>query len=257
MITSAGNAQLKNITQLMKKAKERKEQGLFVTEGKKMFFEALDLGLVEKAFFSESFFKENGEVSCDCEVVQDTVFNSIAETVTPQGVLALVRIPIVNGEELIQKAESLVLLENLQDPGNLGTIIRTAEASGMDGVILSPNAVDCYNPKVVRSTMGAIFRVPCYYVEDFLGLIGRLNSLGFNTIATHLGAVKDYTEADCLNKTAVLIGNEGNGLSPEATDLAKEKVLIPMEGKTESLNAAVAAALMMYEIKRKRIKGRE
>ena len=122
----------------------------------------------------------------------------------------------------------------------------------MDAVILSKNSVDIYNPKVVRSTMGAVFRVPVFYVEDFEGLLKDLKSEGFNIIATHLSAEKTYYEADYSGKTAILVGNEGNGLSDAVTGLATEKVIIPMCGKVESLNASVAAALMMYETGRKR-----
>ncbi|MCR5584493.1 MAG: RNA methyltransferase [Lachnospiraceae bacterium] len=250
MITSENNAQLKNISALLKRSKERQQQGLYVVEGRKMFWEACGLNLVEKAYLAESYAAECREVPCDHEIVSDDVFNKIAETVTPQGVLALVRLPKEDLKEKMQNAESLVLLENLQDPGNLGTIVRTAEAAGIDAVILSKTSVDLYNPKVVRSTMGAVFRMPVFYTDDLIELIRELNNNGFNTIATHLSAEKNYYEADYSGKTAILIGNEGNGLSDEATELAKEKVIIPMEGKVESLNASVAAALMMYEIKR-------
>ncbi|MBP5249468.1 MAG: RNA methyltransferase, partial [Lachnospiraceae bacterium] len=124
-------------------------------------------------------------------------------------------------------------------------------AAGMDAVVLSKDSVDVYNPKVVRSTMGALFRKPVIYVEDFIGFVGRLNENGFTTVATDLSATSDYTNADYGDKTAVLIGNEGNGLTPEAVNAATLKVIIPMEGQVESLNAGVAAALMMYEVKRR------
>ncbi len=252
MITSENNPQLKNITALLKKSKERQQQGLYVTEGRKMFLEALDLGIIVKAYLSESYAKEAGDISCEYETVSDEVFNRIAETVTPQGVIALVRLPERDVRVAVKEASRLMLLENLQDPGNLGTIVRTAEAAGMDAVILSKNSVDIYNPKVVRSTMGAVFRVPVFYVEDFEGLLRDLKSEEFNIIATHLSAEKTYYEADYSGKTAILVGNEGNGLSDAVTDLATEKVIIPMCGKVESLNASVAAALMMYETGRKR-----
>ncbi len=213
-----------------------------------MFEEACGLGIVEKAYLSESYAGELDKVPCDFEIVSDEVFNRIAETVTPQGVIALVKIPVGEAGDVVKTAKSLLLLEDLQDPGNLGTMIRTAEAAGIDAVILSRNSVDIYNPKVVRSTMGAVFRVPAFYTDDLIGLIGELNDNGFNTVATHLAAQKSYFEADYSGKTAILIGNEGNGLSDEATAAAREKVKIPMEGKVESLNASVAAALMMYEL---------
>ncbi len=236
----------------MKKSKERQQQGLYVVEGRKMFMEACELGLAEKAYLSESYASECGSVTCEHEIVSDEVFNRIAETVTPQGVIALVKMPERDVKDITEKAQSLLLLEDLQDPGNLGTMIRTAEAAGMDGVILSKTSVDIYNPKVVRSTMGAVFRMPVFYVDDLLGLVKDINLKGFNTLATHLSARKAYFEADYSGKTAILIGNEGNGLSDEITALAKEKVIIPMSGKVESLNASIAAALMMYEIKRHR-----
>ncbi len=257
MITSSSNQQIKNLQSLLKKAKERKEQKAFVTEGIRMFKEALELGLVISAYYSEHFFEglETADrqtfTGIPYEVVSDGVFGSISETVTPQGVIAVVKMPEHDVEEILRNASKLILLENLQDPGNLGTIIRTAEAAGMDAVVLSKDSVDIYNPKVVRSTMGALFRKPVIYVEDLIGFVELLNEKGFTTVATDLSASSDYANADYGKKTAVLIGNEGNGLTPEAVSAASLKVIIPMEGQVESLNAGVAAALMMYEIKRK------
>ncbi len=219
-----------------------------------MFLEACSLGIAEKAFVSETYKTECGTPDCAYETVADDVFNRIAETVTPQGVIALVRIPAYDLDKTAAEAQNVVLLENLQDPGNLGTIIRTAEAAGIDAVILNRTSVDPYNPKVVRSTMGAMFRMPILVTDDLPELVLRLNGLGFNTLATHLGATRTYYEADYSGKNAILIGNEGNGLSDELTSLAKEKIIIPMSGNVESLNASVAAALMMYEVRRNKQK---
>ncbi len=252
MITAEKNAQLKNIALLLKKSKERKEQNLFVVEGRKMFEEALSLGLIKKAFFSESFFREHGEYECEYECVTDEVFDKIAETVTPQGVIALVNMPRFDFDECLNKAMSIVVLEALQDPGNMGTIVRTAEAAGIDMIVMSSDTVDVYNPKVVRSTMGSIFRMPIFTVTDIYEFTDKLNNMSFNTIATSLKAKKDYTHADYAGKCAVFIGNEGNGLTERLVSLSKEKIIIPMSGRSESLNASVAAALMMYEIKRNR-----
>ncbi|MBO7335636.1 MAG: RNA methyltransferase, partial [Lachnospiraceae bacterium] len=161
MITSSSNQQIKNLQSLLKKAKERKEQKAFVTEGIRMFKEALELGLVLNAYYSEHFFEslETADrqkfTGIPYEVVTDGVFGSISVTVTPQGVIAVVKMPEHDEDAILKKALKLILLENLQDPGNLGTIIRTAEAAGMDAVVLSKDSVDVYNPKVVRSTMGA------------------------------------------------------------------------------------------------------
>jgi len=145
----------------------------------------------------------------------------------------------------------LMLLENLRDPGNLGTIIRTAEAAGVSGVILSKESVDIYNPKVIRSTMGAVYRVPFLYADDFMALLKELRNKDVRLLAAHLKGQKTFDRADYSGKVGILIGNEANGLSEEAAELANEKVLIPMAGSVESLNAAVAAALLMYEAFRK------
>ena len=252
MITSTSNVQMKEITALLKKSKERKEKKAFVIEGRKMFEEICqDKTKVIKAYFAESYvnagYAEEAMKEVPYEIVADSVFNSMAETVTPQGVLAIVRMPEYSLEDMISDAGTLVLLENLRDPGNLGTIIRTAEAAGVSGVILSKESVDIYNPKVIRSTMGAVYRVPFLYVDDFLALLQDLRARELRLLAAHLKGKKTFDKADYSGKVGILIGNEANGLSEEASELANEKVLIPMAGSVESLNAAVAAALLMYE----------
>lgn len=256
MITSTSNAQIKEIMALLKKSKERKEKKAFVIEGRKMFEEICqDPSRVVKAYFSDSYVKEQyaGKAlpEIPCEIVADSVFDSMAETVTPQGVLAIVKMPEYSLEDMISEAGTLILLENLRDPGNLGTIIRTAEAAGVAGVILSKESVDIYNPKVIRSTMGAVYRVPFLYVEDFMALLQMLREQDVRLLAAHLKGQKTFDKADYSGKVGILIGNEANGLSEEASELANEKVLIPMAGSVESLNAAVAAALLMYEAFRK------
>ena len=252
MITSTSNMQIKEITALLKKSKERKEKKAFVIEGRKMFEEICqDKSRVVKAYFSESYMKEQYAdkriPDVPYEIVADSVFDAMAETVTPQGVLAIVKMPEYSLEEMVTAAGTLVLLENLRDPGNLGTIIRTAEAAGVSGVILSKESVDIYNPKVIRSTMGAVYRVPFLYVEDFQKLLQELREKKVRLLAAHLKGTKTFDKADYSGKVGILIGNEANGLSEEVAELAEEKVLIPMAGSVESLNAAVAAALLMYE----------
>lgn len=256
MITSTSNVQIKEISALLKKSKERKEKKVFVIEGRKMFEEICeDKSRVVKAYFSDSYVKEQyaGKAMPEVpyEIVADSVFDAMAETVTPQGVLAIVKMPEYSLETMIAEAGTLLLLENLRDPGNLGTIIRTAEAAGVSGVILSKESVDIYNPKVIRSTMGAVYRVPFLYVEDFMVLLKELREREVRLLAAHLKGKKNFDQADYTGKVGILIGNEANGLSEEASGLANEKVLIPMAGNVESLNAAVAAALLMYEAFRK------
>lgn len=256
MITSTSNAQIKQVIALLKKSKERKAQKAFVIEGRKMFEEICqDSSRVVKAYFADSYVKEqyaDRELpEVPYEIVADEVFEAMAETVTPQGVLAVVRMPEYSLEAMLEDAGTLVLLEDLRDPGNLGTIIRTAEAAGVSGVLLSKESVDIYNPKVIRSTMGAVYRVPFLYVEDFRELLQELRTKEVRLLAAHLKGKKNFDRADYSGKVGILIGNEANGLSEEASELADEKVLIPMAGNVESLNAAVAAALLMYEAFRK------
>lgn len=256
MITSTSNAQIKQVIALLKKSKERKAQKVFVIEGRKMFEEICqDTSRVVKAYFAESYVKEQYAdkdfPKVPYEIVADEVFEAMAETVTPQGVLAVVRMPEYSLKAMLEAAGTLVLLEDLRDPGNLGTIIRTAEAAGVSGVLLSRESVDIYNPKVIRSTMGAVYRVPFLYVEDFRELLRELRAKEVRLLAAHLQGIKTFDRADYSGKVGILIGNEANGLSEEASELANEKVLIPMAGSVESLNAAVAAALLMYEAFRK------
>ena len=256
MITSTSNVQIKEINALLKRSKERKEKKAFVIEGRKMFEEICqDKSRVVKAYFSESYIKEQYAEKELPEVpygvVADSIFDSMAETVTPQGVLAIVKMPEYSLEDMLEQAGTLVLLENLRDPGNLGTIIRTAEAAGVSGVILSKESVDIYNPKVIRSTMGAVYRVPFLYAEDFIELLQKLRQQEVRLLAAHLKGQKTFDKADYSGKVGILIGNEANGLSDEASEMANEKVLIPMAGSVESLNAAIAAALLMYEAFRK------
>lgn len=255
MISSTSNSQIKHITQLLKKSRLRDEEGVFVCEGIKMFDEVRKAAsqTIIKAYFSESYFKDNsdkcGEI--DYEVVDDHIFKELSETITPQGVMAVIRRPVYTQEQMLKgDTVRLLLLEDLRDPGNLGTILRTAEAAGMNGIILSRESVDMYNPKVIRSTMGAIFRVPFIYADDFKQTLLNVKAAGVRIYAAHLKGASDYRTLNYGTKAAVLIGNEANGLSDEVTMLADSCVKIPMAGSTESLNAAVAAALLMYELNR-------
>lgn len=259
VITSSGNGQIKNISLLLKKSKAREEQGLFVIEGLKIFEEARLTGNLAKAYFSESFYHERLEADPDFfrdleyEVITDKVFQEVSETMTPQGVLGLVRRSEYSSEDILANTSPcLLLLEDIRDPGNLGTMIRTAEGAGITGIILSSSCVDIYNPKVIRSTMGSVFRVPFYRTSDFPGTVMKLKERGIRVFAAHLSGKPYDTDGSLVKSCAILIGNEANGLSEEASSLADSLIRIPMEGKVESLNAAVAAAILMYEAYRQR-----
>lgn len=256
MITSTSNPQMKKIIQLSKKAKLRNEEQTFIVEGVKMFQE-LPRELLKSVYVSESFLREeknrkmlNGLAY---ESVSDPVFRTVSDTKTPQGILCLVRQLHYELSDLMKpKKPRLLLLEGLQDPGNLGTIMRTGEGAGISGIILNRESVDIYNPKVIRSTMGSIYRVPFIYVETLSEILPELKKKGITTYASHLQGTCDYDKKDYTSGCAFFVGNEGNGLSDELSGLADSLIRIPMEGKLESLNAAVAACILMYEASRQR-----
>ena len=187
------------------------------------------------------------------EMVSDDVFKKMSDTVTPQGVLVVVKSFEYKLEDIIDKKDvALLMLEDIQDPGNLGTLIRTAEGAGMDGIIMSKGTVDIYSPKVIRSTMGAIYRMPFLYVDSMPALEQKLAESGIKVCAAALGHDTCYTKADLTGSIGILIGNEGNGLTKEAIEGAGAILTIPMEGKLESLNAAISGGVIMYEAYRQR-----
>ena len=242
MITTTQNKQIKQIIKLKKSARERRKQELFLVEGIRMFTEIPEEYLY-KVYASEDFYNEHRVIfeHMDVELVSPQVMKEISDTMTPQGVLALVKMMKYSLEDLLEQEKPLFLvLENLQDPGNLGTILRTGEGAGINGVIMSHDTVDIYNPKVTRSTMGSIFRVPFVYVDDLLEVAETIKQKNIITYAAHLNGT-DYTKEDYQKGTAFFIGNEGNGLTDKLTDKAQKKIKIPMCGKVESLNAAMAS----------------
>lgn len=258
MITAVSNQRVKNIILLNQKAKARREQGVFVTEGVKMFLEA-PIEMIREVYVSESFVIQ-GQIAeklkqCSWDSMSDEVFQRAADTMTPQGILCIMKQLHYNKKELLQKKNALwVLLEDLQDPGNLGTIMRTGEGAGITGVILTKGSTDIYNPKTIRATMGSIYRVPFFYTEHLAEEIAVLKDAGNHVFAAHLEGKAYYDELEYTKGAAFLIGNEGNGLRRETADLADTYLRIPMEGQLESLNAAVAAAVLMYEANRQQRK---
>lgn len=256
MITSTGNPQVKWLMQLQRKSKARNEEKVFVVEGLRMFAEVPG-ERVKKVYVSESLYnKKKQELKLErfsLEVLSDSVFQHVSDTKTPQGILCVVKQKEYDVEALINmKNPHFMVLDNLQDPGNLGTIVRTAEGAGVDAVFLSKESVDIYNPKTIRSTMGSIYRMPVIYVEDLLELLKIFKQKGIKSYAAHLEGKNSYDKENYQSGTAILIGNEGNGLRDEIANNADVWVQIPMQGKVESLNAAIAASILMFEVYRQR-----
>lgn len=258
MITSTANQQVKNVIQLAKKGKERQKQKVFLAEGIRIFAEMPKENL-QNVYVAESFWQKelhreklNG---IKYETVSDAVFQKMSDTQTPQGILCIVRQPEYELKDLIKGEQThLLVLEGIQDPGNLGTMFRTAEGAGATGIILN-RCADLFAPKTVRSTMGSICRVPFYITDDLEQTLHTLKEQGVLLYAAHLKGQKDYDEFDYRKASAFLIGSEANGLTEETARQADVYLKIPMCGKLESLNAAMAAGILMYEAGRQRRRG--
>ncbi len=265
MITSTSNQRVKQLAQWQTRARARRQDAIFLAEGLKMYEEA-PVELVREVYLTESLLqrlfcrREQGDIYIEeklkktgYELVSEEVFARISDTQSPQGILTVMDQQTYVWKQLLAtEAPLLVLLEGLQDPGNLGTILRTGEGAGVTGVIMSENTVDIYNPKTIRSTMGSIYRVPFLYVESMEETIRLLQEREIRVYAAHLQGRAYYSSLSFTGGTAFLIGNEGNGLRRETADLADSYLKIPMEGQVESLNAAIAASLLVYEAHRQR-----
>lgn len=262
MITSTSSKQIKNLSALIKKSRERRNQGVFVVEGPRMFYEA-PKNRIKNVYVSESYYENSqNKQEMDAymegrmdkmEIVGDSVFKQISDTQTPQGIMAVIEMPHYELSDLLDGDRThLLILESIQDPGNLGTMLRTGEGAGITGVIMNSQTVDLYNPKTVRSTMGSLYRMPYYISDDLEGTINLLKEKGVKLYAAHLKGTLLYDEPEYTRACGFMIGNEGNGLSDQIADMADTYIKIPMEGKVESLNAAISATLLMYECNRQR-----
>jgi TrmH family RNA methyltransferase len=251
-ITSADNPLIKMIAGLNEK-KNRDKEGLFYIEGRFNLEEALKSGIEIKYVL---FTDENTINVNNAEVVQinDQLLKRITGVRSPQGIIAVAKIPQINEDELrFGKNPLIVIGDNIRDPGNAGTIIRSADAAGADAVVFSSNSADIYNPKVVRSTGGSIFHIPVVNGCDLKTfLTGIKKEKGIKIIAGSARGKTPYTRVDFTLPSAIIIGNEAKGLSKEIEALCDQTVAIPIPGKAESLNAAVSCSILLYEAVRQR-----
>lgn len=263
MITSNSNPRVKQVAQWQTKSKERRSAGIFLVEGFKMYEEAPKERIREVYVSKEVLEKiwSEPEMACVKEKLEETgyetvapeVFRKMSDTQTPQGILCVMERREYELEQMLAAPCPLIMvLENLQDPGNLGTIVRTGEGAGVTGIIMGTGTVDIYNPKTIRATMGSIYRVPFAYTQDLEGLVERMRDSGIRTYAARLDGRKIYDCFSFRQGTAFLIGSESNGLTKKLAAAADDYLKIPMSGQVESLNAAVAASLLMYEVRRQR-----
>ena len=252
-ITAKDNKLIKKIKKLVSSASFRREDNSFVLEGQRLVFDAVKNGyLIDTLVVSKSYLKS----AIDLDIVAnqkvllpDSLFKSLCDTVNPQGILCVAKMPdTVCDIEKIEKGK-YIILENTQDPANLGAIARTAEALGLSGLIVSTNGCDPFSPKAQRAAMGALVRFPLYLSQDISADIKSLQKKEFSVFASVV------SDADCNisdvsydGSCAVIIGNEANGVTEQLKSVADKKITIPMGGRAESLNAAAAAAIIIWEM---------
>ncbi len=243
MLTSINNPKVKEWKKLHKR-KFRERMGCFIIEGDHLVEEALRSGWkIEELMVREDYtFTMPEEVPWT--EVSTQVFDAIAQTETPQGIAAVVSIE----EKKYKPSQLSLLIDGVQDPGNLGTLIRTADAAGFEQVILGNGTVDAFNEKVVRATQGSIFHIPVVR-GDLEGIVRELQTSGVKVFASSLTNAVSYKEIATPRQVALIIGNEGNGVREELIELADEQIYIPIYGQAESLNAAIAGAVLMYHLR--------
>ena len=258
VITSKDNETIKKIKKLKEK-KYRDLNGKFLVEGIKLIREAIS----EKADIETIIVCDNcvkaGEINqkilyeiakYNCIYVDEKIFNTITDVQNPQGILAVIGKQNTK-KEINYNEDLIVVLDDIQDPGNLGTILRTVDSIGLSQIIVSKKSGDVFSPKVVRSTMGAIFRINVIESENLLETLKEVKKHKFKVMATSLQTETSIYDTE-YKKTAIIIGNESNGVSKEILDIADKNIKIPMIGKTESLNAAVATGIILYEYVRQK-----
>lgn len=259
IITSKDNEIIKNIRKLKEK-KYRDANNEYLIEGIKLIKEAVEEKAKIKLIVVCEESIEDGDIDqkllyeiakYDCIYVNKKVFSILTDVQNPQGILAVIE-KKNNEEDINYKEDIIVVLDGIQDPGNLGTILRTIDSVGLSQVIVSKETADSYNPKVVRSTMGAIFRVNVIESEDLLQTLKNLKKHKYKIMATSLETNNSVYDVE-YNKKVIVIGNEANGVSKNVLEYADEKIKIPMLGKTESLNASVATSIILYEYVRRKI----
>ncbi|OKH14620.1 TrmH family RNA methyltransferase [[Limnothrix rosea] IAM M-220] len=254
MLTSLQNPLIKDFRKLQK-SRERRLRGLCLLEGTNLVEAAIAKNLdFRTVLFTETWVERYPDLyrklrGDRLELVSPEVLQKVATTVNPDGIVASLDSTLVQ-RQLPKKLQLGIAIERLQDPGNLGTIIRTAAATSVDALLLSGDSVNPENPKVLRASVGAWFQTPTIVCDNFAGQIKAYRQQGVQAIATLPNATKTFWDVDWTRPSLILLGNEGAGLSPEIAALADEQVTIPMVKGVESLNAAIACALLLYEAQR-------
>jgi TrmH family RNA methyltransferase len=256
-ITSRKNPQIQQIKKLLSSSSLRQKEGVFVVEGVRLVEEAVSSGWVLREILitdevngrGRYLFEKTSKPDCNRYVVSGAVMADISDTETPQGIVAVVeqrKLP------LPEKLDFILILDAIRDPGNVGTILRTASAAGVNVVLIAPETSDPFSPKVLRAGMGAQLKLPVW-VGDWPTLSLLIKKIaGIRTLLADIGEGAVFWEASLKDAVALIVSNEATGPSPNARSLADGVITIPMPGKSESLNAAIAASIMIYEVLRQR-----
>ncbi|MFW5718954.1 MAG: TrmH family RNA methyltransferase [Halanaerobium sp.] len=258
IISSSQNDKVKYLNKLYR-SRNRRREGVFILEGKRLIEAALAGGAdFKQVFLTPAFFKSaaNDNLLADLNLKADFIYleeellKETASTVNPQGILAVVKESVFRGDDFYQQADKILLLDRIQDPGNMGTMIRTAVAAGFEGIIVLKGSVDIYNQKVIRATMGGIFSIAIRQKlsqQEFLSEI-EAEAADYELLAADVEAEEYHFEHQYQKKLILMIGNEANGLDQNLLAAATSKIKIPLAGEIESLNAAVAASVISFEI---------
>lgn len=258
-LTGLQNPQVKAAAELKQK-KYRQQQGLFLAEGLRTVEEAVASKTVVSIFYTaieddrtRSVLEEAAAQQLKLYCVSDAVMKKIADTDTPQGIIAVCKMQNVTLDKLLSKGEMLLVLDRVGDPGNLGTMLRTADAAGIGGVVLLKGCVDIYAPKTVRSSMGSLFHVPVVSGIGEDNFIAEAKDAGYELLVTSLEGADNLYKADLGGRIAFVMGNEAGGVTANLLERADKRVFIPMAGRAESLNVAMAAGVVMFEALRRRL----
>lgn len=258
-ITGLQNPVVKAAAELKQK-KYRQQQGLFLAEGLRTVEEAVRYGAVQSIFYTaiedertRAVLEEAASKQVKLICVSEAVLKKIADTETPQGVIAVCEMGKFSVEDLLATGQMLLVLDRVGDPGNIGTMLRTADAAGLGGLVLLKGSADIYAPKTVRASMGSLFHVPVVSGVSETEFVSSARKAGYELLVTCLDGADNLYKADLRGRLAFVMGNEANGVTESLLEAADKRVFIPMQGRAESLNVAMAAGVVMFEALRQRL----
>ncbi len=256
IISSSKNDKIKYLSKLYN-SRKRKKESKYILEGENIVLEAMNSNAKFDSIYMTPEFnksiaankiKEKLSDNTNIYIIEENIFNELADTVNPQGIIAIVDEPVYDKNLFLKKKKRILVLDRVQDPGNMGTLIRTALAADFDGIISLKGSVDIFNLKVLRSTMGAIFNIPIIYNVSLEELKELLNDSSYKIISTDLNAKKYYYQLNYNFPLLLVIGNEARGVSYKLNEMADIAIKIPLPGNIESLNAAISGGILMYHI---------